>query len=85
MTNHENGHKFWKAPGYTPSEPIFVPRPDGQSEDDGVVLSVVLDGERGRSMLVILDATDMKEVARAEMETVYPIGFHGVFTPGFKL
>ncbi|KAF9270537.1 carotenoid oxygenase [Marasmius fiardii PR-910] len=85
VTNTESGHKFWQAPGYTPSEPIFVPRPDGQSEDDGAVLSVVLDGERGKSMLVILDATDMKEVARAEMETVYPIGFHGVFTPALKL
>ncbi|KAL0576582.1 hypothetical protein V5O48_005414 [Marasmius crinis-equi] len=81
MNTPEGGHKTWEVPGYTPSEPIFVPRPGAQDEDDGVVLSVVLDGEKAKSMLIILDAKEMKELARAEMETVYPIGFHGVFTP----
>ncbi|KAL0064336.1 hypothetical protein AAF712_008782 [Marasmius tenuissimus] len=81
MDTPEGGHIAWQVPGYTPSEPIFVPRPGAQDEDDGIVLSVVLDGEKVKSMLVILDAKDLKELARAEMETVYPIGFHGVFTP----
>ncbi|KAJ8084349.1 hypothetical protein PM082_003118 [Marasmius tenuissimus] len=81
MDTPEGGHIAWQVPGYTPSEPIFVPRPGAQDEDDGVVLSVVLDGEKARSMLIILNAKDMKELARAEMETVYPIGFHGVFAP----
>ncbi|KAI3611427.1 carotenoid cleavage dioxygenase 1 [Moniliophthora roreri] len=79
MENREGGNKTWGAPGYTTSEPIFVPRPGGDAEDDGVVLSVVLDVEKGRSMLVILDAKDMEEVARAEMQTAFPIGFHGVW------
>ncbi|KAI3611425.1 carotenoid cleavage dioxygenase 1 [Moniliophthora roreri] len=78
--NRESGSKTWGAPGYTTSEPIFVPRPGGDAEDDGVVLSVVLDVEKGRSMLVILDAKDMKEVARAEMQTAFPIGFHGLWS-----
>ncbi|EEB90989.1 hypothetical protein MPER_10728 [Moniliophthora perniciosa FA553] len=80
MENREGGNKTWGAPGYTTSEPIFVPRPGGDAEDDGVVLSVVLDVEKGRSMLVILDAKDMEEVARAEMQTAFPIGFHGVWS-----
>ena len=28
----------WAQAGCFPGEPIFVPRPDGQNEDDGVVL-----------------------------------------------
>ncbi|KIK63352.1 hypothetical protein GYMLUDRAFT_72071 [Collybiopsis luxurians FD-317 M1] len=73
-------HKFWGIPGFTPSEPLFVPRPCGKAEDDGVLLSIVLDGNRGASMLVILDAKSMKECARAEMETASPVGFHGVWS-----
>ncbi|KDQ09774.1 hypothetical protein BOTBODRAFT_58462 [Botryobasidium botryosum FD-172 SS1] len=69
----------WGAPGYTPGEPIFVPKPTEQAEDDGVVLSVVLDGATQKSMLVVLDAKDMTEVARAEMDTHFPFGFHGVW------
>ncbi|KIK63398.1 hypothetical protein GYMLUDRAFT_83894 [Collybiopsis luxurians FD-317 M1] len=80
MQNAEERHRFWGVPGYTPSEPVFVPRPGSKAEDDGVILSVVLDGNRGKSMLVILDAQSMKECARAEMETVFPIGFHGIWS-----
>lgn len=77
---HTSSSKFWGIPGYTTSEPIFVPRPGGEDEDDGVVLSVVLDGTRGKSMLIILNAQNMEECARAEMETVFPLGFHGVWS-----
>ncbi|EJD46942.1 hypothetical protein AURDEDRAFT_144567 [Auricularia subglabra TFB-10046 SS5] len=73
-------HVFWSAPDTTPSEPIFVPRPGSTDEDDGVVLSVVLDIANTRSMLIILDARDMTEVARAVMTHPFPVGLHGVFT-----
>lgn len=77
---------LWRVPDVTPSEPIFAPRPGGTSEDDGVLLSVVLDSSaekgRGQSALVVIDAKTMQEVARAEMPNVYPFGFHGVYTPG---
>lgn len=36
----------WVPANNFPGEPIFVPRPGGKAEDDGVVLSVVLDGTR---------------------------------------
>jgi torulene dioxygenase len=71
--------KFWCKPNHTPSEPIFVPRPDGKEEDDGVLLSVVLDEQEMRSSMVIIDAKEMKEVGSAEMAGVFPIGFHGVW------
>ncbi|KZT07349.1 carotenoid oxygenase [Laetiporus sulphureus 93-53] len=77
------GTKVWEVPDGTPSEPIFVPRPGAapgeEGEDDGVLLTVVLDERAVQSRLVILDARKMREVARAEMDTVFPIGFHGVF------
>jgi torulene dioxygenase len=73
---------IWSKPNHTPSEPVFVPRPNGTEEDDGVLLSVVLDERATRSSLVVIDAKEMKEVARAEMGAVFPIGFHGVWYGG---
>lgn len=34
--------QVWSQNGFYPSEPVFVPSPDAQDEDDGVILSVVL-------------------------------------------
>lgn len=77
---HENGSgQVWKEEGCVPGEPIFVPRPGAKEEDDGVVLTVVLDSTLLRSKLLILDAGTMKEIARAEMNSVFPVGFHGAF------
>ncbi|KAJ8096925.1 carotenoid oxygenase [Lipomyces tetrasporus] len=71
--------KFWTENGCTPSEPLFVADPNGKDEDDGVLLTVVLDGFQNRSMLVILDAKTMKEVCRATMpkDKIVGLGFHG--------
>jgi carotenoid cleavage dioxygenase-like enzyme len=61
-------------------EPVFVPRdPEGSGEDDGVVLSVVLDARRGRSMLLCLDAETFEERGRALCPHALPYGFHGQF------
>lgn len=68
------------AKGHTPGEAIFVPRPGGVEEDDGVLLSVVLDGHAEKSYLVCLDAKTMREMGRAEMEFAVAIGLHGVHT-----
>ncbi|KAI9188370.1 hypothetical protein H9P43_002761 [Blastocladiella emersonii ATCC 22665] len=69
----------WSALGMHPGEPVFVPRPGATDEDDGVVLSVVLDTQRGTSFLLVLDARLFTEVARAEVPSAVPIGFHGSF------
>lgn len=37
--------QLWQQPGHFPGEPVFVARPGGQREDDGVLLSVVLAGK----------------------------------------
>ena len=79
---------YWDNPqGHTPGEAIFVPRPKGPEdgegeldEDDGVLLSVVLDGFGKTSYLVCLDARTMKELGRAECEWAVAFGFHGIHT-----
>jgi len=72
---------MWHEPGTYPSEPVFVADPDQRSEDDGVLLSVVLDHNSGGSFLLILDATTMQELARAPAPQRIPLGFHGQHIP----
>jgi torulene dioxygenase len=74
--------QFWDRQGHTPGEAIFVADPDGEHEDSGVLLMVVLDGLNGNSYLLCLDASTMLEVGRAEVDGVVGFGFHGVFAPG---
>lgn len=76
----------WNNPlGHTPGEAIFVQRPGGVKEDDGVLLSVVLDGFCGRSYLLCLDARTMCELGRAEMDFAVGFGFHGVHAPNLPV
>jgi beta,beta-carotene 9',10'-dioxygenase len=64
------------VPGCNTSEPSFVPSPDVRAEDDGVILSVLLDGSTETSSLLVLDAQTFEEVARAEAPQRIPMGFH---------
>jgi all-trans-8'-apo-beta-carotenal 15,15'-oxygenase len=76
--------QLWSAApkGYV-SEPIFVPRPDSDREDDGWVLTVVYDSSRHRSDIVILDGRDLNQgpVARLHLKHHIPYGLHGNWTP----
>ena len=59
-------------------EPMFAPRVDGKSEDDGYVIGFVWDDNEQRSECVVLDATKFDEgpVARIIMPRRVPFGFH---------
>ncbi|KAF8554984.1 hypothetical protein OG21DRAFT_1496630 [Imleria badia] len=70
---------YWSTQGHNPGEPIFVANPEGTAEDDGVLLSVVLDGFTEKSYLLVLDARSMMEVGRASMDCVVGFGFHGIY------
>jgi len=70
---------FWFEKDSYPGEPIFVNRPGREAEDDGVLLSVVLDAEQGTSFLVVLDAHDLTEIARAEIPHAVLFGYHGAY------
>lgn len=77
-------------------EPVFVPNPHasdgategtaagGAPEDAGVVLTLCLDRAAGRSEFLVLDATDLTELARAPLPHALPLDFHGQFLPAWR-
>ncbi|KAK4302243.1 hypothetical protein Pmani_025648 [Petrolisthes manimaculis] len=76
-------HQEWSEDNVYPSEPIFIPSPNAQKEDDGVVLSALLRAE-GRDCevcLLVLDASTFTEVARVEFRSPGPVPkcLHGWF------
>ena len=60
-------------------EPLFVARPQGDSEDDGVLLSVGSAKNSETSLLAVIDARTLALVASAEVPSSIPLGFHGSF------
>jgi beta,beta-carotene 9',10'-dioxygenase len=56
-----------------------VPSLNANAEDEGVLLSVVLDAKAAASFLLVLDASTLKELARATAPHVISFGFHGGF------
>lgn len=72
--------RTWWEPGCFPGEPVFVPSPQpDRAEDDGALLSVVLDGRSASSYLLVLDAGTMGELGRARVPHHIPFGFHGQY------
>jgi beta,beta-carotene 9',10'-dioxygenase len=72
----------WFEDGCYPGEPVFVGAPGRTAEDDGVVLSVVLDATRGHSFLLVLDAASLGEIARAYVPHPILFGYHGEYFQG---
>jgi beta,beta-carotene 9',10'-dioxygenase len=75
----ERTAKVWHEDGCYPGEPVFVSAPGAAAEDDGVVLSLVLDANNNNSFLLIVAASSFEEVARAEVPHRIPFGLHGQF------
>ena len=73
-------HSF--APKGYVGEPIFVPRPGSDEEDDGWILVVVFDSSDCCSDIVILDGRnfDSSPVARLHLKHHIPYGLHGSWT-----
>ena len=69
----------WHEEGCFPGEPVFVAAPGAEGEDEGVLLSVVLDARSGTSLLLALDAGDLHELGRAHVPQHVPFGFHGSY------
>ncbi|WP_245718534.1 carotenoid oxygenase family protein [Nocardia miyunensis] len=63
----------------SPSEPVFVPRANAKSEDDGYLLALWWDQSTGLSELLIHDAADLRAqpLARVKLPVRVPFGFHG--------
>jgi beta,beta-carotene 9',10'-dioxygenase len=76
----ENIPLFWSQKDCFAGEPVFIQNPLGSGqEDDGVILSLVLDGNEKHSFLLVLDAKDLKELARVPLLFSVPFGLHGQF------
>jgi carotenoid cleavage dioxygenase-like enzyme len=69
----------WFEANCYPGEPVFVSAPGAAAEDEGVILSVVLDAVRGTSFLLILEASAFEEIARAEVPQPILHGYHGQY------
>jgi len=69
------------SPCLFPMEAIFIPRPEADAEDDGVLVSIVLDATNKNSFLLVLDPSTMTEMARATVSTHIPFAFHGNYFP----
>jgi beta,beta-carotene 9',10'-dioxygenase len=71
--------KEWSEAGCYPGEAVFISKPNATAEDDGLILSVILDSGAGNSFLLILDAGSFTEVARAGVPHHIPFGLHGQY------
>ena len=70
---------LWHETATYPGEPVFVASPDATTEDEGVILSVVLDAATATSFLLVLDAESFSEIGRASVPHHVPFGFHGQY------
>jgi len=71
---------YWTKTNFYPGEAFFIAT-GGNAEDDGVLVFAAIDGERGASNLITLDAKTMKEISGAGVELPFHIPFtaHGEF------
>eukprot|EP00937_MAST-01D_sp_MAST-1D-sp2_P005799 g5799.t1 len=67
----------WYKEDHFPAEPKFIPRPGATAEDDGVLLSTVLGGDRNASYLLVLNASTMAPIAEANAPHFLPYLSHG--------
>lgn len=71
----------YSRPSLFPSEPHFVGRPGAMSEDDGVLITTMLDGlDRAKAAHVaVLDARTLHVLARLPLNETVPGTVHGWF------
>jgi beta,beta-carotene 9',10'-dioxygenase len=68
---------LWEEDHCHAGEAIFVPKPDGVSEDDGIALSMVYNSQDDYSFLLVLNGRDFKEIARVNLPVRMPFSLHG--------
>ncbi|MEF8814996.1 MAG: carotenoid oxygenase family protein, partial [Halovenus sp.] len=77
VTTFDDGGEYF-------GEPMFVPDPGSDSEDEGVVLTVALDTDADRSRLLVLDGNSFEERARVTLPHAAPFDFHGRYFPEIR-
>lgn len=71
----------WLEAGCSVGEPIFVASPGAKEEDDGVVLSLILNRTQNSSFLLVLNAKNFQELGRAKAPHLIPDGLHAQYFP----
>lgn len=71
------------GPGRFGGETVFAPRIGAKAEDDGYLLTFVVDERAGTSEAVVIDARDVAKgpVARLRIPQRVPIGYHSWWVP----
>ncbi len=77
LANNRSTHWFEKD--MTVGEPIFVANPSASHEDEGVLIVLASHLKRNESKIVVLDARQLKELARADLPQAIPPALHGWF------
>ena len=80
----EDSVAWYPGVGRRPSEPLFVRALDGRADDEGWLLSVVDDANRGTSDVYVLDATTMGRrgpEAVIHLPVRLPLRSHGEWVP----
>jgi len=73
IENHYSGEMF------------FVANPERKSEDDGILIATIFDGEKEKSYLLILDAKSFEPINKAYLPHNIPMSFHGLYFPEAQL
>ena len=60
---------------------LFIPNPEGVEEDDGVLITIVFDGEREQSYVMLLDAKTSEEINFSYLPFNIQFSFHGNWFP----
>jgi len=81
-----NTKTYWSNNHSYPGEPFFIPTGDAEDgdkekEEEGLLVFTSLDGVRGASDFVILDAKTFKEVSVVQLPVHIPFTAHGQFIP----
>jgi beta-carotene 15,15'-monooxygenase len=66
------------------TEPIFVPSPEAEHQDSGVVIVVGLDVSTEHSHLVVLDGSSFTLRAHSQLPVALPFDFHGRYFPNIR-
>lgn len=73
--------KTWYTPNHYSGEMYFIGNPENKSEDDGILITIVYDGPKEQSYLLMLDANSFTELNRAYLPVNIPMSFHGMYYP----
>ncbi len=71
----------WQRANAHHLEPLFVPRPGGEADDDGVLLVPTLADDDEASVIGVVDGRTMQLRAAIHAPQVLPFGFHAAFMP----